>query len=222
MDPLHVVEGDSVNLICSSSANPAADNYTWYKRTGSNSSTSMLQVGSGQVLSLPDMKPSQAGLYLCQVRNTVGVNNSPEMLLAMKEKQRGMHHFTIHCLFIFKYVIFNMSLYLNCVYFHRESAVSDLCRGWDMFYCDTSDCCAFILVSQWEVEEHGVISTVSHWHTCTRLRHLCFCFPHVVTLCNRFHRVSLWLSVLVSLKFFFCCHFWAFTQVSDTAVAPVY
>ncbi|XP_044062579.1 carcinoembryonic antigen-related cell adhesion molecule 6-like [Siniperca chuatsi] len=88
MDPPHVVEGSSVNLTCSSAANPAADNYTWYK-TASPSSSSMLQVGSGQVLSLPSVEASHTGLYLCQARNQLGESNSTEVLLAMKEEEHG-------------------------------------------------------------------------------------------------------------------------------------
>ncbi|XP_059195719.1 B-cell receptor CD22-like [Centropristis striata] len=86
MDPPHVVEGSSVILTCSSVANPAADNYTWYRSTVSSS---MLQVGSGQVLSLSSVDASHTGLYLCMARNQLGENNSTEMLLAVKEKYRG-------------------------------------------------------------------------------------------------------------------------------------
>ncbi|XP_031134089.1 B-cell receptor CD22-like isoform X2 [Sander lucioperca] len=88
MDPPHVVEGSSVNLSCSSAANPAADNYTWY-RASVSSSSSLLQVGSGQVLSLPSVEASHTGLYLCQARNPLGQNNSTEVLLAIKEKDHG-------------------------------------------------------------------------------------------------------------------------------------
>ncbi|XP_070692054.1 B-cell receptor CD22-like [Pempheris klunzingeri] len=87
MDPPHVVEGSSVNLTCSSAANPAAHNYSWYKRTASPSST--IQVGSGQVLSLPSVEASHAGLYLCQARNPLGENNSTDVLLSMKKEEQG-------------------------------------------------------------------------------------------------------------------------------------
>ncbi|XP_034731036.1 B-cell receptor CD22 [Etheostoma cragini] len=76
----HLTEGSSVNLSCSSAANPAADNYTWYRASGSGFS-SLLQVGSGQVLSLPSVEASYTGLYLCQARNPLGQNNSTELLL---------------------------------------------------------------------------------------------------------------------------------------------
>ncbi|XP_071325025.1 B-cell receptor CD22-like [Trachinotus anak] len=86
-NPPRVVEGGSVNLTCSSVANPATVNYTWYKRTDEPGSSSMLQVGSGQVLSLPSMKASHTGLYLCQASNSVGEGNSNEMLLTMTAEQ---------------------------------------------------------------------------------------------------------------------------------------
>lgn len=73
-----LAEGSSVNLTCSSAANPAADRYTWYRRT---TSSSLLQVGSGQVLSLPSLELSNTGLYICQARNRLGESNSTEVLL---------------------------------------------------------------------------------------------------------------------------------------------
>ncbi|XP_038567941.1 B-cell receptor CD22-like isoform X2 [Micropterus salmoides] len=88
MDPPPVVQGSSVNLTCSSAANPAADNYTWY-RIDSPSSSSMLQVGSGQVLSLPSVNASHTGLYFCQARNRLGESNSTEVLVAMMKEEHG-------------------------------------------------------------------------------------------------------------------------------------
>ncbi|XP_075937539.1 B-cell receptor CD22-like isoform X2 [Anarhichas minor] len=80
----HLTMGSSVNLTCSSAANPAADNYTWYSSAGSSFS-SLLQVGSGQVLSLPSVEASHTGLYLCQASNRLGENNSTEVLLTVDE-----------------------------------------------------------------------------------------------------------------------------------------
>ncbi|XP_070692080.1 B-cell receptor CD22-like [Pempheris klunzingeri] len=79
--PGHLTLGSSVTLTCSSAANPAAHIYSWYKRRASPSS--MIQVGSGQVLSLPSVEASHAGLYLCQARNPLGENNSTELLLTV-------------------------------------------------------------------------------------------------------------------------------------------
>ncbi|XP_060907095.1 B-cell receptor CD22-like isoform X1 [Labrus mixtus] len=87
-------ESSSVNLTCSSSANPAAQNYTWFRRTASPSSgsSSMFQVGSGQVMSLPSMHVNHTGLYLCQARNTVGETNSTEVLLTISANNHGLFH----------------------------------------------------------------------------------------------------------------------------------
>uniref|UniRef100_A0A3Q3BG57 B-cell receptor CD22-like n=1 Tax=Kryptolebias marmoratus TaxID=37003 RepID=A0A3Q3BG57_KRYMA len=87
--PHHIVEGSSVNLTCSGAANPAADNYTWFKRTGVPGSSSMVQVGSGQVLSLPSIEASHRGLYMCHVGNRLGENNSTEVMLAVVEEPNG-------------------------------------------------------------------------------------------------------------------------------------
>ncbi|XP_014873556.1 B-cell receptor CD22-like [Poecilia latipinna] len=89
VSPEHIVEGSGVNLTCISNANPAADNYTWYKRTEPTGSHSLVHVGSGQVLSLPSMEASHNGLYVCYVRNSLGEGNSTEVVLAMAAGQHG-------------------------------------------------------------------------------------------------------------------------------------
>ncbi|XP_023266168.1 B-cell receptor CD22-like isoform X2 [Seriola lalandi dorsalis] len=87
IDPPQVAQSSGVNLTCSSVANPAAVNYTWYKKT--DYSSSMLQVGSGQVLTILSVEASHTGLYLCQARNSVGENNSTEVLLTMTSEEQG-------------------------------------------------------------------------------------------------------------------------------------
>ncbi|CAG6015940.1 unnamed protein product [Menidia menidia] len=86
MEPPTVVEGAGVNLTCSSAANPAADNYTWYKMTASQTSQKMVQVGSGQVLSLASVEASHTGFYICKVRNSLGENNSTEAFNSHEEE----------------------------------------------------------------------------------------------------------------------------------------
>nr|XP_046255655.1 B-cell receptor CD22-like isoform X2 [Scatophagus argus] len=75
-----------VNLTCSCDANPAADNYTWYRGTVS-SLTSVAQVGSGHMLHIPSVEVSHAGLYFCQVSNRLGQNNSTAVRLTMDEAE---------------------------------------------------------------------------------------------------------------------------------------
>ncbi|XP_008430273.1 B-cell receptor CD22-like isoform X2 [Poecilia reticulata] len=89
VSPEHIVEGSGVNLTCISDANPAAENYTWYKRTEPTGSHFLVHVGSEQVLSLPSMEASHSGLYVCYVRNSLGEGNSTEVVLAMAAGQHG-------------------------------------------------------------------------------------------------------------------------------------
>ncbi|KAM4735278.1 B-cell receptor CD22-like [Anableps anableps] len=89
VNPEHIAKGSRVNLTCISDANPAADNYTWYKRTEPISSISLVHVGSGQVLSLPSMESSHSGLYVCYARNSLGEGNSTEVVVAMAAEQHG-------------------------------------------------------------------------------------------------------------------------------------
>ncbi|XP_061899741.1 B-cell receptor CD22-like isoform X3 [Entelurus aequoreus] len=81
-----VAEGSSVNVTCSSTANPANHSHIWYKWTNSSS---LLQMGIGQVLSLPSMETSHTGMYLCQARNRLGVVSSTKVLLAMEDDTSG-------------------------------------------------------------------------------------------------------------------------------------
>ncbi|XP_041640772.1 B-cell receptor CD22-like [Cheilinus undulatus] len=64
-----IVEGTSLNLTCSSDANPAA-NYTWYKV---NEETS---VASGQIFIISDIRSEHGGNYYCEAHNTRGRHNS--------------------------------------------------------------------------------------------------------------------------------------------------
>ncbi|XP_029694801.1 hemicentin-1-like isoform X2 [Takifugu rubripes] len=72
--------GISVNLTCCGAANPAAENYTWYRSTGANGS-SMVQVGTGQVLSIPSVEATDFGRYLCKAQNLFWEISSPEILM---------------------------------------------------------------------------------------------------------------------------------------------
>ncbi|KAM9857048.1 B-cell receptor CD22-like [Aulostomus maculatus] len=60
-----VTVGSSVNLSCSSDANPAA-NYTWYKENEDSPKA------AGQILALSDMRPEHSGSYNCEARNSIG------------------------------------------------------------------------------------------------------------------------------------------------------
>ncbi|XP_062282327.1 B-cell receptor CD22-like [Scomber scombrus] len=64
-----IVEGSSVNLTCSSDANPAA-NYTWYKENEDSPKA------SGQIFIITDVRPEHSGNYYCEAQNRRGRHNS--------------------------------------------------------------------------------------------------------------------------------------------------
>ncbi|XP_053181601.1 B-cell receptor CD22-like [Scomber japonicus] len=64
-----IVEGSSVNLTCSSDANPAA-NYTWYKKNEDSPKA------SGQIFTITDVRPEHSGNYYCVAQNRRGRHNS--------------------------------------------------------------------------------------------------------------------------------------------------
>ena len=64
-----IVEGSSVNLTCSSDANPAA-NYTWYKEDEDSAKA------SGHVFTITDLRPEHSGNYSCEAQNTRGHHKS--------------------------------------------------------------------------------------------------------------------------------------------------
>ncbi|XP_062282322.1 myelin-associated glycoprotein-like [Scomber scombrus] len=60
-----IVEGTSVNLTCSSDANPAA-NYTWYKENEDSPKA------SGQIFTITDVRLEHSGNYYCEAQNKRG------------------------------------------------------------------------------------------------------------------------------------------------------
>ncbi|XP_029498481.2 B-cell receptor CD22-like [Oncorhynchus nerka] len=76
-----VVEGSSVNLTCSSHANPAVENYTWFKKDGTDTS----HTGSGEVLRLTSLTSSDSGQYFCEARNKEGAHNSTVLSLILQD-----------------------------------------------------------------------------------------------------------------------------------------
>ncbi|KAJ3598563.1 hypothetical protein NHX12_002072 [Muraenolepis orangiensis] len=90
--PGEVSRGSSVNLTCSSVANPPVHNYTWWWYNGTTPptvSSMLVQVGTGQVLHCPSLEASQRGHYLCQARNPLGEHNA-SALLQMEETTLGL------------------------------------------------------------------------------------------------------------------------------------
>ncbi|XP_040893207.1 sialoadhesin-like [Toxotes jaculatrix] len=64
-----IKEGSSVNLTCSSDANPAA-NYTWYKEDDDSAKA------SGQIFTITNIRAEHSGSYYCEAQNSRGRNNS--------------------------------------------------------------------------------------------------------------------------------------------------
>ncbi|KAF5887153.1 YEATS domain-containing protein 4, partial [Clarias magur] len=64
-----VVLGSSVSLSCSSDANPAVLNYTWYRENRE-------QIGTGNHLTINTTDSTQSGLYYCRAQNQHGDHNS--------------------------------------------------------------------------------------------------------------------------------------------------
>ncbi|XP_041788973.1 sialoadhesin-like [Chelmon rostratus] len=71
-----IVEGSSVNLSCSSDANPAA-NYTWYKENEDSPKA------SGEIFTITDFRAEHSGNYYCEAQNRRGHHNSTLHLLVV-------------------------------------------------------------------------------------------------------------------------------------------
>ncbi|XP_035856052.1 B-cell receptor CD22-like isoform X2 [Sander lucioperca] len=71
-----IVEGSSVNLTCSSDANPAA-NYTWYKENEDSPKA------SGQIFTITDFRAEHSGNYYCEAQNRRGRQNSTLHLIVV-------------------------------------------------------------------------------------------------------------------------------------------
>uniref|UniRef100_A0A4W5L4M9 Ig-like domain-containing protein n=1 Tax=Hucho hucho TaxID=62062 RepID=A0A4W5L4M9_9TELE len=68
-----IVEGSSVNLTCSSDANPPVDKYTWYKITYKN----MSMRHSGQRYTIHNISSEDREGYYCEALNIIGRETIP-------------------------------------------------------------------------------------------------------------------------------------------------
>ncbi|XP_063064194.1 B-cell receptor CD22-like [Engraulis encrasicolus] len=69
-----VLEGTSVTLTCSSDAHPPVENYTWYKKLESSSSSLWLRVGESY--NITSITAEDSGHYYCRAENKYGTSNS--------------------------------------------------------------------------------------------------------------------------------------------------
>uniref|UniRef100_A0A3P9QAU7 B-cell receptor CD22-like n=1 Tax=Poecilia reticulata TaxID=8081 RepID=A0A3P9QAU7_POERE len=76
-----IVEGDSVNLTCSSDGNPAPF-YRWYK------DNQMMLQGQGGVYQFTSVKSEDSGTYCCEVGNICGRINSSTVLINVEYSPR--------------------------------------------------------------------------------------------------------------------------------------
>ncbi|XP_030636348.1 B-cell receptor CD22-like [Chanos chanos] len=79
-----IVEGSSVNLTCSSDANPPQINYTWYKESLTS------PVGYGQRYIINNIQSSNSGLYYCEAQNKHGSQKTTANCLYNDEPPRGL------------------------------------------------------------------------------------------------------------------------------------
>ncbi|XP_056624833.1 LOW QUALITY PROTEIN: B-cell receptor CD22-like [Triplophysa dalaica] len=79
-----IVEGDSVNLTCSSESNPPVHIYSWFKENQTSS------VGSGQTFSISNFNSSLSGWFYCVAQNEVGSQRSDDVSLTVKGQASGM------------------------------------------------------------------------------------------------------------------------------------
>ncbi|XP_073716118.1 B-cell receptor CD22-like [Misgurnus anguillicaudatus] len=70
-----IMEGDSVNLTCSSESNPPVHNYSWFKVNETSS------VGSGQTYSISNFNSGHIGWFYCEAQNEVGSQRSAAVSL---------------------------------------------------------------------------------------------------------------------------------------------
>ncbi|XP_034543298.1 B-cell receptor CD22-like [Notolabrus celidotus] len=77
-----IVEGSSVNLTCSSDANPAA-NYTWYKENEDSPKA------SGPVFTITESRAEHSGNYYCEAHNGIGRQNSTLFLIVVSVPKTG-------------------------------------------------------------------------------------------------------------------------------------
>uniref|UniRef100_A0A4W5L3G9 Ig-like domain-containing protein n=1 Tax=Hucho hucho TaxID=62062 RepID=A0A4W5L3G9_9TELE len=82
-----VVKGSRLTLTCSNNANPAAETYTWFQRTGPLTS---LRLGMGKEHTFKEIDSDDSGLYFCMAQNALGSQNSTEQEVKVKESARLM------------------------------------------------------------------------------------------------------------------------------------
>uniref|UniRef100_A0A8C7MQ02 B-cell receptor CD22 n=1 Tax=Oncorhynchus kisutch TaxID=8019 RepID=A0A8C7MQ02_ONCKI len=99
-----IVEGSSVNLTCSSDANPPVDKYTWYKVTYKN----MSMRHSGQRYTIHNISSEDREGYYCEALNIIGRETIPVHINVICK-------YDTFCLF---FVLCNLTYFIltSCIY----------------------------------------------------------------------------------------------------------
>ena len=84
------MEGSSVNLTCSSDANPAA-NYTWYKEN-----QTLIQ-GPGEKVHFFSITSKDSGIYHCMSENKYGLINSSSLVIDVQCEYRTFSYEAYVC-----------------------------------------------------------------------------------------------------------------------------
>ncbi|XP_073716274.1 B-cell receptor CD22-like [Misgurnus anguillicaudatus] len=115
-----IMEGDSVNLTCSSESNPPVQIYNWYKVKETSS------VGSGQTYTINNFNSSHSGWFYCEAQNEVGSQRSAAVSVTVTGLQGGLY--TVYwivagCGGLFFITIFILLLIKKC---RRDCTAEDI------------------------------------------------------------------------------------------------
>ena len=117
-----ITKGSSVNLICSSDANPPVENYTWFKVNESN------PVGSIQQYSITNISSEDGGQYYCEARNEHGADNSTAVSITVT----GINNLTSPMVSGFHFLHISLSsssVWFNiCFYTLKENMAALTCK----------------------------------------------------------------------------------------------
>ncbi|XP_035605065.1 B-cell receptor CD22 [Oncorhynchus keta] len=79
--PSSVIDaGRPLTLTCSSQANPAVDNYTWFRINAADAWVTR----SGPSYTFAEVSPGESGQYYCEARNRIGVHSSPVLTVRVR------------------------------------------------------------------------------------------------------------------------------------------
>uniref|UniRef100_A0A3Q3RBQ9 Ig-like domain-containing protein n=1 Tax=Monopterus albus TaxID=43700 RepID=A0A3Q3RBQ9_MONAL len=107
------VAGSNITLTCSSHANPAVENYTWFK----TNEQITVEAGKEPELYFREIFPHDGGQYFCSATNKYGSQNSSTVTLKVKGKLVKIViilvvYLTLSCHFV-RYILFHITLYTS-------------------------------------------------------------------------------------------------------------